>query len=135
MEDGRPPTIIQASCCIARSDTSGTHGYVVSFGHVLWMWVVDVWFGRAVGKVMFARPRGPQDGLKKALRRLQDVPIWPRHGAKMATRRAQDGPRRPLGSATNRVEENERKSGAIAWEVREKCASGNYEVQKTGSKK
>ena len=50
----------------------------------------------------------------------------------MAPRRAQGGPRRPLGSATNRVGENARRSGAIAWEVREECVSGRYEVRKCG---
>ena len=107
MEVGRPPKLIQACCCLAPSETLVTYGYVVSFGHMFWMCVVDVCFGRAVRKVIFARP---------------------------ARRRGQDGPRRPLGSATNRVEENERKSGAIAWEVREKCPSRSYEVQKREAK-
>ena len=134
MEVGRPPKLIQACCCIARSETLVMCGCVVSFGHMVWMCVEDVCFGRAVRKMMFARPRRPQADPKKTLRRPEDVPIWPHHGAKLAPRRAQGGPRRPLGSATNGVGENARRSGAIAWEVREEWVSGRYEVQKWGGK-
>ena len=95
MEVGRPPKLIQACCCIARSETLVTYGYVVSFGHMFWMCVVDVCFGRAVRKMIFARPRRPQEGLKTAPRcpymappRGQDGPRWPQDGPKMA----QDGP-------------------------------------------
>ena len=65
MEVGRPPKIIQACCCIARSETLVMYGYVVSFGHMVWMCVVDVCFGRAVRKLMSARPGRPQDDPQK----------------------------------------------------------------------
>ena len=95
--------------------------------------------------------RWPQDGAKMAPRRPktapdrrkmaqdgpQDGPRWPPRwpkigprGPKMAPRRPQDGPKRAVQSATNRGVENQKKSRANVWEVRNKCATGNPEVQK-----
>ena len=52
----------------------------------------------------------------------------------MALNRPKMAPKRPLDSATNRVEETRTKSGAIAWEVRKKSTNGKSEEGKRQAK-
>ena len=47
----------------------------------------------------------------------------------MALNRPKMAPKRPLDSATNRVEETRTKSGAIAWEVRKKTRMGSQKKE------